>query len=40
MSCVTAELLDDSFILETLHNVNHRNNKGDKYKDMLLDRLI
>ena len=40
MSCGTAELLDDSFTLETLQKVNQRNNLEDKYNDMLLDRLI
>ena len=35
-----SDLLDDSYILETLRNVNQRKNIEEKYKDMLLDRLI
>ena len=35
-----SDLLDDSYILETLQNVNQRKNTEEKYKDMLLDRLI
>ena len=35
-----SDLLDDSYILETLQNVNQRKNTEEKYKDMVLDRLI
>ena len=35
MSCGTAELLDDSFILERLQNVNQGNNIEDKYRKSL-----